>query len=447
MKQLKIAAIAFFALLTLNGVKAQDADNPWAIKFGVNTVDFIQDANDFGDHVNDYLGFDEDWNILPAISNLTVERYLNDHFSLQLGGSINKIDNYDMTPGTLDGEFYWSLNGAVTYRLVGDHGWFDPYLLLGGSYTNFLDEGAGMLNAGYGVNFWFSDKVGLTFQSVYMQEFSNDLRTHLQHSLGVKIAFGGKDTDGDGIYDKYDECPETPGLEEFKGCPDSDGDGIKDSDDACPNEAGLAELNGCPDRDGDGIADKDDMCPDEKGTAANNGCPDRDGDGIVDKDDNCPDEAGPAANNGCPYGDKDGDGLTDNNDECPDEAGPLANNGCPATIPEEMIDAILFHVDKATFKKGVPTLLENVAKIMNQYPSVSFIVEGHTDSTGSESYNMKLSGKRAQAVKDYLVGQGVDESRLEVVTYGETKPVESNKTKAGRAQNRRVDIKPKEGTY
>jgi hypothetical protein len=81
---------------------------------------------------------------------------------------------------------------------------------------------------------------------------------------------------------------------------DTDGDGVADADDACPNEAGVAALGGCPDADGDGVADKDDTCPNEAGVAALGGCPDADGDGIADADDACPTEAGVAATNGCP---------------------------------------------------------------------------------------------------------------------------------------------------
>ena len=126
---------------------------------------------------------------------------------------------------------------------------------------------------------------------------------------------GGTDTDGDGVYDKFDACPEEFGLEEFNGCPDTDGDGIIDSEDACPNEAGLAEFNGCPDTDGDGVPDKDDRCPNDKGTAANKGCPDTDGDGVVDIDDACPKVAGPTENKGCPWPDTDGDGVLDKDGE------------------------------------------------------------------------------------------------------------------------------------
>merc|ERR1712194_216020 len=101
---------------------------------------------------------------------------------------------------------------------------------------------------------WFNDNIGLNFQHGSKFGFADKVGDHIQTSLGLIIQFGGTDTDGDGVYDKNDACPEVAGLEEFNGCPDSDGDGIKDSDDACPNTAGLAAMNGCPDADGDGVA-------------------------------------------------------------------------------------------------------------------------------------------------------------------------------------------------
>ncbi len=111
---------------------------------------------------------------------------------------------------------------------------------------------------------------------------------------------GCPDTDGDGIPDPKDACPNTPGLVEFDGCPDTDGDGIPDDDDACPNTPGLVEFDGCPDTDGDGIPDLKDECPNVVGLQQFSGCPDSDGDGIPDPDDDCPNEAGPASNGGCP---------------------------------------------------------------------------------------------------------------------------------------------------
>ena len=147
------------------------------------------------------------------------------------------------------------------------------------------------------------------------------------------------DSDGDGIPDATDDCPNEPGPSSNNGCPvadpDTDGDGVPDSTDACPSDPGPADNNGCPvtDSDGDGIPDTDDNCPNEAGPASNNGCPvaapDGDGDGVPDAEDACPDDPGPADNYGCPVADADGDGTPDANDDCPNLAGPVSNHGCP----------------------------------------------------------------------------------------------------------------------
>lgn len=448
MKRLKLAVIALFALVTVSNVNAQDENNPWAVGFGLNNVDFYNTDN-FTDQVKDLLG-NTDWNVLPSISRISAEKYLDKGFSLQVAGSLNKIQTLDVEN---DSDFlYWALDAIVKYdlnNLVGETAWFDPYVYLGGGYTSVDDMGEGMLNVGVGFNTWFNDNLGLNFQTGTKKGFSDKVRSHYQTTLGLVIKFGGKDTDGDGVYDKDDACPEVAGLKEFNGCPDADGDGIKDSDDACPNVAGLAAMNGCPDADGDGVADKDDMCPNEKGTKANNGCPDSDGDGVINKNDKCPNKVGPVANGGCPWPDTDGDGVLDKDDKCPNEAGVASNNGCPAQVItkeaesslKEYAKAILFNVGKTSFKAGVTSKLNEMVKVMNNNPNATFVIEGHTDSSGSASLNLRISEKRAIAVRDYLVKQGVDTTRLEAIGYGEGEPVASNKTRAGRAQNRRVVVK------
>nr|WP_299032437.1 OmpA family protein [uncultured Tenacibaculum sp.] len=448
MKQLKLAVMALLAFAAVN-VSAQDSDNPWAVGFGVNAVD-IRVPSDFGDYAKDYIGT-SDWNILPSISRVTVDRYLNDGFSLQLAGSLNKIETV-YTENDSD-MLYWAIDANVKYdmnNLFGHTGWWDPYVYVGGGYTSVDDLGEGMLNAGAGFNVWFNDNLGLNFQTGGKKEFADKVRDHFQHSIGLVFKFGGKDTDGDGVYDKEDACPEVAGLKEFNGCPDTDGDGIKDSDDACPEVAGLAALNGCPDADGDGIADKDDACPTEKGTKANNGCPDADGDGVVDGKDKCPNTAGPAANNGCPWPDTDGDGVLDKDDKCPNEAGVASNNGCPeVVIKEEAVKklnefarAIYFNSGKSTFRTGTAGKLDLIAGIMKEYPKANFSIQGHTDSSGSNSLNQRLSEKRAKAVLDYLITKGgIDSKRLTSAGFGEDYPIADNKTRAGRAENRRVEIK------
>ncbi len=453
MKQLKLAVIALFTLVAVSSANAQDSNNPWAFSLGVNVVDFRGDKG-LENIAKDFLG-SRDWNFLSSISRITAEKYLDKGFTLQGAMSLNEIQNIKEQNDTNNARYY-AFDVNVKYdlnNLVGDTSWFDPYVLLGGGYTYLdfqaEDQREGTLNIGYGFNFWLDENIGINYQATVKKEFADKVPDHFQQSLGVVFRFGGKDTDGDGVYDKDDACPDVAGLKEFNGCPDSDGDGIKDGDDACPNVAGLAALNGCPDSDGDGIADKDDMCPNDKGTKANNGCPDTDGDGVVDKDDKCATVAGPAANGGCPWPDTDGDGVLDKDDNCKNEAGPASNNGCPEPVISEVAEkkigefakTILFNSGRATFKKGVSEKLDGIVTIMKEFPKATFVVEGHTDSTGSDKINDKLSAKRAAAVKDYLVKNGIDASRLDSKGFGSKNPIDTNDTRAGRANNRRVEIK------
>jgi len=456
MKRIKIVAIALFSLATIVNVNAQDANNPWAVSAGINSVD-VYGGTDF---FNDWLGFgdkngQDDYNLIPTISRITAERYLSDGFILQLAGSLNRIntvnvrDDADLVHSSVDLNLKYGLDGLVKGIFGKSTQYFSPFVYVGGGYTSLDSEGDGMINYGVGFNVWFSETVGLSLQSGAKQASSNVIPTHFQHNLGLVVKFGGTDTDGDGIYDKYDACPEVAGLKEFNGCPDTDGDGIIDGEDACPSVAGLATLNGCPDADADGIADKDDMCPNAKGTKANNGCPDTDGDGIVDKDDKCSSVSGPKANGGCPWPDTDGDGVLDKDDNCNNEAGPASNNGCPEPIITEVAEkkmgefakTILFKSGRATFLPMVSGKLDGIVSIMKEFSKANFMIEGHTDSTGSKGLNNKLSAKRAAAVKDYLVQNGIDASRLDSKGFGEDNPIDTNKTRAGRANNRRVEIK------
>ncbi|MDG1451487.1 MAG: OmpA family protein [Polaribacter sp.] len=448
MKQFKLAVMALFALVIVSNVSAQDKNNPWAISFGANIVDFYQPGSISG-QFDDFVGSSSDWNILPSVTRVSLEKYIEKGFSLQLSGSFNKISSLNTID---DSDFlYYSVDAIVKYDLndlVGETSWFDPFVYIGGGYATANDQGEGILNVGLGFNTWFNENLGINFQTGSKSGFTDKVAAHLQTSLGLVIRFGGTDTDGDGVYDKFDDCIDVPGLVAFNGCPDSDGDGIKDSEDTCPNEAGLAIMNGCPDADGDGIADKDDACPNAKGTKANKGCPDSDGDGVVDKDDKCVSQAGPAANAGCPWPDTDGDSILDKDDKCPNEAGVASEGGCPEIISNEaqmgmnsFAKAILFHTEKATFKAGVTKELDGMLAIMNKFPLAEFAVRGYTDTTGSVSGNLKLSDKRANAVKNYLVKNGIDASRLTVKGYGQESPIDTNDTRAGRTNNRRVEVK------
>jgi outer membrane protein OmpA-like peptidoglycan-associated protein len=457
-----------FALLMLLGLssQAQDSNNKWAISFGANAVDGgrVSAASKLEDQFSQYFNARGYWNILPSVSYVNVSRYVGNNFSFGVTGSVNKMDkfvnervypltNYVVTnPGDLS---YYGVDAVIKYSFQNalKSKWLDPSAHIGGGYTWLGDASAGTLNGGLGLTFWFTENVGLSFQSTYKNSFDDtrtpnaDVATHMQHFAGLTFKFGGKDTDGDGIYDKDDACPEVAGLKAFNGCPDTDGDGIEDSKDGCPDAAGSVEMNGCPDTDGDGIADKDDACPEVAGIKSLAGCPDADGDGIADKDDSCPTVKGPKENKGCPWPDRDGDNVLDKDDKCPDVKGTAANQGCPEVSDEaikrlnDYAKTILFDTNKATFQQRTYPVLEAITAILKEYPSANFSIEGHTDADGKDAANLTLSENRAAAVKSYLIEKGISSSRLSSKGFGESMPIDSNKTKAGKANNRRVEVK------
>lgn len=454
----------FVALLMLAGFssQAQDSNNPWAISFGANAVDTrVSAASSLEDQFSQFFNAKDNWNVLPSVSFVNVSKYVGNNFSFGVTGSVNRLTRY-VLPRVEEGPYtvvnpgdenYYAIDGVINYSLMNliKSKKIDPSIHIGGGYTWIGDElKAGTLNGGLGLTYWFTEMVGLSWRSTYKHSFEDireDMPSHMQHFAGLTFKFGGKDTDGDGIYDKDDSCPEVAGLKQFNGCPDTDADGITDGSDSCPDVAGPAEFNGCPDTDGDGIADKDDACPDVAGLKSLGGCPDTDGDGITDKSDKCPDVKGPKENGGCPWPDRDGDKVLDKDDKCPDEAGTVSNNGCPEVTEEaikklnDYAKTILFDTNKDTFKQQTYPVLLAISAILKEYPSSKFSIEGHTDSDGSNEFNLRLSDSRAIAVKKYLVEQGIDEFRLSAMGYGEEKPIDTNKTKAGKANNRRVEVK------
>ena len=431
----KIHIILSICLATTFIASAQTSDSPWAVSLGANLVS-VQD-----DSVDSSLGF--------GVPSLSLSRYIAGGFSIGAQYSLNSIevDNADLD--------YSALEAILKYNI--SEGNLFPYLFAGYGMSNFGKDtdaeglfpstGAGRTYiGGAGLNYELSSNWILNVSTSYRSSSEKGSYNHLQHVVGFSYVFGAQDTDNDGVSDKKDVCPEVPGLKEFDGCPDTDGDGIPDNKDACPEDAGPAELNGCPDADGDGIADKDDACPEAAGSVEMNGCPDTDGDGIADNVDKCPEEAGDAANNGCPWDDRDGDGVADKDDTCPDEAGDAANNGCPE-IPEKLVafldsenSTLLFVVDSAVITELSAAKLKELNDLLNAYPDSNIIIEGHASSDGSMKYNQKLSEKRANSVKEALVGMGIDASRLETAAFGETKPAANNNTAAGRSANRRVEF-------
>jgi len=175
---------------------------------------------------------------------------------------------------------------------------------------------------------------------------------------------------------------------------------------------------------------------------------DTDGDGVPDNVDQCPTVAGPKENNGCPYGDRDNDGIPDNIDQCPDVPGIPEEHGCPrkyqlVIIKNDQIvikQQVHFATGKWVILPDSYALLGEVALVLKDNPQMHVLVEGHTDSVGSLKKNMTLSQKRAESVVEFLVNLGIDPNRLEAKGFGPTRPLASNSTAVGRAQNRRVEF-------
>ncbi len=290
------------------------------------------------------------------------------------------------------------------------------------------------------------------------------------------MSFGGyviaRDADDDGIEDELDKCPNEPedfdGFEDEDGCPDldNDNDGIEDAMDECPDLAedfdGFEDEDGCPDldNDGDGIKDVDDKCPNEPedfdGTEDSDGCPDvlqdSDGDGIPDDMDKCPlnpeDMDGYQDDDGCPDPDNDLDGIPDEDDQCPNNPetfnGYKDEDGCPDERPIQeklILKGVHFESGSAALTPDSYSTLDRVIRSLMAYPEVRVEIRGYTDSVGSYELNKKLSQKRAESVKQYLVNSGIDPERLIARGYGEEDPIASNKSASGRAENRRIEFR------
>jgi outer membrane protein OmpA-like peptidoglycan-associated protein len=318
----------------------------------------------------------------------------------------------------------------------------------------------------------------------------------VQFMIGWNGCMTKQDNDKDGILNQNDKCLDEPedidGFEDYDGCPDADNDhdGLCDpwiaekglmpkysnvchGIDKCPDTPedmdGFKDDDGCPDldNDNDGIPDTKDQCQnspeDMDGFQDNDGCPDfdNDKDGIPDSVDKCPDQPedidGFNDSDGCPDTDNDNDKIPDVRDKCPNVPetfnGYLDDDGCPDTaaqaakqekkpdFPKQQI------LEGLEFQKGKPdivfssySILDALAKSLRQYPSIEIEVRGYMDSMGKISANLQLSQVRAESVRQYLINQGIDPQRITAIGMGSSNPIADNRSAAGRAMNRRIEI-------
>jgi OOP family OmpA-OmpF porin len=281
------------------------------------------------------------------------------------------------------------------------------------------------------------------------------------------------DEDGDGVINLEDGCVDQPedfdGDNDEDGCPetseDSDGDGIINAVDACVDDAEdldtFKDTDGCPDLDNDedGVLDLVDACAliaeDIDEWDDEDGCPDpdNDSDGVPDVNDRCPNTAGDREREGCPLQDLDKDGVADHLDLCVDQPETvnqyLDEDGCPDEAPTgvkvtrrkvEIDETIQFESGSARLLRESHAQLDSVVQVLVDAPYIRLRIEGHTDGEAGDEFNLELSRERALAVRKYIESKGIEASRMESIGYGETRPIDTNRTPSGRARNRRVEF-------
>jgi outer membrane protein OmpA-like peptidoglycan-associated protein len=467
-KRLVLAALAVCVVAALAGpaVAQEQPKYELGLQLGAGLLD------------RDLMGNGEKLKELRPLIGLRAAK-LGEHFNLFSDVTWGTYDTIDPTVDVK--ELTFRLGGEVLLPELSNHsrfflsaglGWMDVnYALNPGAPTGDAEPRGfdrSFASLGVGQRFCVGDFKYWRWEARADNTLSDDGvdgkdLTNYKFLIGYSWGKGGPppDEDGDGVKNCYDECPKTPRgcTVNDKGCPsDSDGDGVCDGIDQCPDtpQGWPVDAKGCPiDTDGDGVPDGGDACPNTtKGcTVDAKGCQmDSDGDGVCDGLDRCPNTTKGCRVDisGCPL-DTDGDGVCDGIDQCPNTpAGRKVDaKGCPIPLAAPLfapaqktlvLRDVNFDSDKATLTPASLAILDDVALRAREYPDVRVEIGGHCDSTNTAAHNQKLSEARANTVFQYLVAKGVAANRMVVKGYGESVPIADNKTKEGRAQNRRVEL-------
>lgn len=354
-----------------------------------------------------YMGFMGSW-VDPDNARAGDDEGLGGHllfgfpFNRYLGGELNLFGHQVENDVAGNNDQNFGLGGDLVFRLMPDS-IVHPFLLAGGGGTyeealrgagkNGLDRVVGYANAGGGLIFDLGGprRTSLRLEGRRYAIFSDDLAAghdrvwDTRISAGVQFALGAEEAP---------PPPPPPPVEPR--VMDADRDGVPDNLDRCPGSpiGTRVDAYGC--------------------TMAPVPPPDTDGDGVINANDACPDT---------PRGMR------------------VDERGCAVKAQKLVLRNVNFEFNKATLTPDGRSILDGIAAGLRGQPTMEVEIEGHTDHIGSDAYNLKLSKARAAAVRDYLVSQGVQSSRLSSQGYGESQPVASNKTEEGRAENRRVEFK------
>ena len=377
---LRYSTFAAIGLLAVLPLLAQAHENPEAGQWFISPLGAIMDSpNDYdignmtGGGIGIGYGFTD--SLAAEVSYLTWDGNDGDGDSIWVSG-------------------LWSLPRASRS--------FQPFVLLGGGRTKFdlpeeESDSRTQFFGGFGA---FGD---------------------LGERLSWRADFRAVKTDGAGAVDPFGQIGITLFLGEVSPYPlrDSDGDGVPDINDKCPDTppGRPVDEDGCefpPDSDGDGVPDDRDACPDTPAGVA-----------VDDR--------------GCPR-DSDGDGVADYQDKCPDTlpGTKVDEDGCYVHPEEPITFTVLFDTDKSDIRADQEATIRRGLELLRQYPITDAVIEGHADWRGTQTHNQPLSERRAASVRDYLLAGGIDPDRLTIVGFGELQPAADNRTPEGLQQNRRA---------
>ena len=498
MKKITYFLILMAVVLTTVPSEAQFKD--WGTKFGVR-ANLLFPENEFanlGFGGNDNFSFD--WFKFSYLGEAFFSFELTKALEMQLTGGYGSYAGKAMfESGTDFGEYKTTIIPINLRFRVSPwdlKGW-NPYFYVGGGVMNFSvdtkptgvtsgkpteDNGwVAVIPAGIGAEFALSERVLLDFSLGGAMTSSYDLDSYRSGkdeiwdsylNVGLGLTVTGENCKADKDNDGLGKCLEKE-IGTDPNNPDTDGDGLNDGEEYLTYKTDPLKV----DTDGDGLNDYDEvkvyktnpLVVDTDGDGLSDGDEvmkyktdplkaDTDGDGLTDGEEVLKYKTNPLLK------DTDGDGLTDSEEVIKYKTNPLVKDtdggsvddgtevkrGTDPLDPNDdvvkigvpiILEGITFDVNKTTIKPESEATLMKALKTLQTYPEISVEIAGYTDSDGSAKSNLKLSQGRADAVKAWLVEKGIDANRISTVGYGEDKPIADNKTKEGKAKNRRIEFK------
>ena len=421
-KVLFVFSILFF--LNSRLLFSQKNENQWIITAGYSAVDLYPSGAEIGrpyfpqgEIFEDFFNVSDHWNFGgPTIS---ISKLISKSFYLGIEMSINDIKKIE---GQQKIDFPYYSGEVFVRKTFNNKKRLRPFVKSGfgisgidrglfGDSIPFSQYFSKTLSPSFGAQFRITNHIGIEISSSFNKAIDKKGITHLRHNASLYIGLGDTDKDGDGIINRKDKCPKIPGLPEFNGCPDADSDGIPDPEDKCPEVFGEKAENGCPKV--NELSEEHEMTVNEN------------------KEIQIGTESSTFTDN-----------ISNMSNQSSDEKADILQeeNISKIKIPDDQM--LIYFPANSSRVLGKKTIkkLKNVVGILLNEMDLKVLLEGHSSNDGDFTINLNLSQQRANIVKDFLIGEGVESNRISVKSLGEDEPIFDNNTSQGRTLNRCVLI-------